>query len=87
MTEAGVPVVIGLLARVNPLVLTTMGASAVAHGATALYDVSLATGRREIHPVEQDIRQAHGTDKGDKGDKGGGGGGEVPPDQRSEHPG
>lgn len=31
MTEAGVPVVVGLLARVKPLVLTTMGASAVAH--------------------------------------------------------
>ncbi|MGC9538352.1 diguanylate cyclase [Streptomyces sp. UG1] len=55
MTEAGVPVVMGLLARVNPLVLTTMGASAVAHGATALYDVSLATGEREIRPVEQHI--------------------------------
>ncbi|MFE0251352.1 diguanylate cyclase [Streptomyces sp. NPDC059010] len=55
MTEAGVPVVIGLLARVNPLVLTTMGAAAVAHGATALYDVSLATGEREIRPVEQHI--------------------------------
>ncbi|MFJ8634836.1 diguanylate cyclase [Streptomyces sp. NPDC093568] len=55
MTEAGVPVVMGLLARVNPLVLTTMGAAAVAHGATALYDVSLATGEREIKPIEQHI--------------------------------
>lgn len=55
MTEAGVPVVMGLVARVNPLVLTTMGASAVAHGATALYDVSLATGEREIRPLEQHI--------------------------------
>ncbi|MBT2675251.1 diguanylate cyclase [Streptomyces sp. ISL-14] len=55
MTEAGVPVVMGLLARVNPLVLSTMGASAVAHGATALYDVSLATGRREVRPIEQHI--------------------------------
>ncbi|MGI5406247.1 hypothetical protein ACQEV9_05590 [Streptomyces chartreusis] len=35
MTETGVPVVVGLLARVNPLVLTTMGAAAIAHGATA----------------------------------------------------
>ncbi|MER7838185.1 diguanylate cyclase [Streptomyces sp. NPDC096040] len=55
MTEVGVPVLMGLLARVNPLVLTTMGAAAVAHGATALYDVSLATGEREIRPVEQHI--------------------------------
>jgi hypothetical protein len=55
MTEAGVPVVVGLLARVNPLVLTTMGAAAVAHGATAVYDVWLATGEREIRPIEQHI--------------------------------
>ncbi|WP_330280960.1 diguanylate cyclase [Streptomyces sp. NBC_00588] len=55
MTEAGVPVVVGLLARVNPLVLTTMGAAAVAHGATAVYDVWLASGEREIRPIEQHI--------------------------------
>ncbi|MEU9247022.1 diguanylate cyclase [Streptomyces sp. NPDC048385] len=55
MTETGVPVVMGLLARVNPLVLTTMGAAAVAHGATALYDVTVATGEREVRPVEQHI--------------------------------
>ncbi|WP_235457449.1 hypothetical protein [Streptomyces olivochromogenes] len=40
-TEVGIPVVMGLLARVNPLVLTVMGGAAVAHGATAVYDVSL----------------------------------------------
>ncbi|MFJ8106065.1 diguanylate cyclase [Streptomyces sp. NPDC096132] len=55
MTEAGVPVVMGLLARVNPLVLTTMGAAAAAHGATAVYDVSLAVGEREVRPIEQHI--------------------------------
>lgn len=55
MTETGVPVVMGLLARVNPLVLTTMGAAAIAHGATAVYDVSLATGEREVRPIEQHI--------------------------------
>ncbi|KAB1148684.1 diguanylate cyclase [Streptomyces luteolifulvus] len=55
MTEAGVPVVMGLLARVNPLVLTAMGGAAVAHGATAVYDVWLASGEREIRPVEQHI--------------------------------
>ncbi|MXM62770.1 diguanylate cyclase [Streptomyces sp. HUCO-GS316] len=55
MTEAGVPVVMGLLARVNPLVLTAMGGAAVAHGATAVYDVWLATGEREIRPIEQHI--------------------------------
>ncbi|MET7762909.1 diguanylate cyclase [Streptomyces sp. NPDC005393] len=55
MTEAGVPVAMGLLARVNPLVLSVMGGAAVVHGATALWDVSLATGEREVRPVEQHI--------------------------------
>ncbi|MEU4348058.1 diguanylate cyclase [Streptomyces sp. NPDC023838] len=55
MTEAGVPVAVGLLAKINPLVLSVMGGAAVAHGATALYDVSFATGRREVRPVEQHI--------------------------------
>lgn len=44
-----------LLARVNPLVLTTMGAAAIAHGATAVYDVSLTTGEREVWPIERHI--------------------------------
>ncbi|MGW5103100.1 diguanylate cyclase [Streptomyces sp. NPDC004100] len=55
MAEAGVPVVLGMVARVNPLVLTVMGGAAVVHGATAVYDVSLATGEREIRPIEQHI--------------------------------
>ncbi|WP_234357337.1 diguanylate cyclase [Streptomyces sp. NBRC 110028] len=55
MTEAGVPVAMALLARVNPLVLSVMGGAAAAHGATALWDVSLATGEREVRPVEQHI--------------------------------
>jgi hypothetical protein len=55
MTEAGVPVALGLLAKVNPLVLSVMGGAAVAHGGTALWDVSLATEEREVRPVEQHI--------------------------------
>ncbi|MFE2104062.1 diguanylate cyclase [Streptomyces sp. PTD9-10] len=55
MTEAGIPVVMGLLARVNPLVLTVMGGAALAHGATAVYDVSLAVGEREVRPIEQHV--------------------------------
>ncbi|MEV6552156.1 diguanylate cyclase [Streptomyces sp. NPDC051597] len=55
MTEAGVPVTIGLLAKINPLVLSTMGGAALVHGATALYDVSLATKEREVRPIEQHI--------------------------------
>ncbi|MFF7727073.1 diguanylate cyclase [Streptomyces sp. NPDC008001] len=55
MTEAGIPVAMGLLAKINPLVLSVMGGAAVAHGATALYDVSLATAEREVRPLEQHI--------------------------------
>ncbi|WP_028805430.1 hypothetical protein [Streptomyces sp. 142MFCol3.1] len=55
MTEAGVPVVAGLIAKVNPLVLSLMGGAAVVHGATALWDVSLATDKREVRPVEQHL--------------------------------
>ncbi|MFD8810885.1 diguanylate cyclase [Streptomyces sp. NPDC059627] len=55
MTEAGIPVVMGLLARVNPLVLSVMGGAALAHGATAVYDVSLAVDEREVRPIEQHI--------------------------------
>ncbi|MEU9014609.1 diguanylate cyclase [Streptomyces sp. NPDC048479] len=55
MTEAGVPVAMGLLAKVNPLVLTVMGGAALAHGATALYDVRLASEEREVRPLEQHI--------------------------------
>ncbi|GAA2626998.1 diguanylate cyclase [Streptomyces vastus] len=55
MTEAGVPVAMGLLARINPLVLSVMGGAAAAHSATALYDVTLATEKREVRPVEQHI--------------------------------
>ncbi|MFJ9037015.1 diguanylate cyclase [Streptomyces sp. NPDC102406] len=55
MTEAGVPVVAGLTAKINPLVLSLMGGAALTHGATALWDVSLATDKREVRPVEQHI--------------------------------
>ncbi|MCW7940566.1 diguanylate cyclase [Streptomyces hygroscopicus] len=55
MTEAGIPVAMGMLARINPLVLSVMGGAAVAHGATALYDVSLAVQERQVKPIEQHI--------------------------------
>ncbi|MET8810452.1 diguanylate cyclase [Streptomyces sp. NPDC004549] len=53
VAEAGVPLVLGLLARVNPLVLTVMGGAAAAQGATAVHDASQATGARETPPVER----------------------------------
>ncbi|MFF4537049.1 diguanylate cyclase [Streptomyces aureus] len=55
MTEAGIPVVAGLTAKINPLVLSLMGSAALTHGATALWDVSLATHKRAVRPVEQHI--------------------------------
>ncbi|WP_030660726.1 hypothetical protein [Streptomyces rimosus] len=55
MAEAGVPVLAGLVAKVNPLVLTMMGGAAAAHSATAIWDVTVATEDREVRPVEQHI--------------------------------
>lgn len=55
MAEAGVPVAMGLLAKVNPLVLSVMGGAALAHGATAVWDVHLAGKKREVRPLEQHI--------------------------------
>jgi hypothetical protein len=40
---------------VNPLLLSVMGGTAAAHSATALYDVALATEKREVRPIEQHI--------------------------------
>lgn len=55
MAEAGVPVMLGLFARINPLVLSTMYGAAAIHAATALWDVHVATEDREVRPVEQHI--------------------------------
>lgn len=55
MAEAAVPITLGLTARVNPLVLTVMGGAAAAHSATALWDVRLAVGEREVRPIEQHV--------------------------------
>lgn len=55
MTEVGIPVTLGLLARINPRVLSVMGGAAIAHGATALYDVHLAVQDRQVKPIEQHL--------------------------------
>lgn len=55
MAEAGIPVMLGLFARINPLVLGTMYVAAGIHAATALWDVQVATEDREVHPMEQHI--------------------------------
>lgn len=53
MTEAGIPVAMGLLARAARPV--RHGGAALVHGATALWDVSMATDEREVRPVEQHL--------------------------------
>lgn len=56
MAEVGVPITLVLLCEVNPLVLSTIAASIVAHEATALWDVSTAEGSgREVTPFEQHV--------------------------------
>ena len=55
MAEAGIPVMLGLFARINPLVLGTMYVAAGIHAATALWDVQVATEDREVHLMEQHI--------------------------------
>ncbi|WP_346766424.1 diguanylate cyclase, partial [Streptomyces sp. CB01881] len=54
MAEAGAPVVLGLTSGINPVPATVAGADLV-HGATAVWDVSPATGEREITPIEQHV--------------------------------
>ncbi|MEU9016755.1 diguanylate cyclase [Actinomadura sp. NPDC048394] len=55
MTEAGVPVALGLFCEVNPGVLATCAGALAVHGATAYWDVSYAEERRRVTPLEQHI--------------------------------
>lgn len=56
MAEVGLPLTMVLLCEVNPLVLSTIAASIVAHEATALWDVSTAEDSgREVTPFEQHV--------------------------------
>jgi hypothetical protein len=56
MAEIGVPVTLGLLCEVNPLLLSLAVLSACVHEATAVWDVRAAVdGGREVRPVEQHI--------------------------------
>ncbi|WP_018547325.1 hypothetical protein [Streptomyces sp. LaPpAH-108] len=51
VAEAGVPLVLGLVARINPLVLTVMTGAAALHCATAAYDAS--PDDRAVRPTER----------------------------------
>jgi hypothetical protein len=55
MTEAGIPVVMGLLFEINTGVLLMMLLAFFAHWATAFWDVAYASDRREVKPNEQHI--------------------------------
>src|SRR5690349_17776061 len=55
LTEAGVPVVLGLLFDINALIMAVMLGAVVLHEATALWDVTYAHTRRYIGPLEQHV--------------------------------
>lgn len=53
MTEAGVPLMLGLFCEVNAGVLAVCAGSLGVHTATAFWDVAYAEDRRRVTPVEQ----------------------------------
>jgi hypothetical protein len=55
MTEAGIPVTLGLFCEVNPGVLAVCTGALGAHWLTAYWDVSYAEERRRVSPAEQHI--------------------------------
>ncbi|MGW7817842.1 diguanylate cyclase [Streptomyces puniciscabiei] len=56
MAEVGVPIVLTLRYRINPLLLSVQLGAAAVHEATALWDVRTAVDSdREVKPVEQHI--------------------------------
>jgi hypothetical protein len=56
MTEVGVPLTLGLLCEINPLILSTILVALAAHEATALWDVSTAEhSGRQVTTFEQHV--------------------------------
>lgn len=55
MSEAGIPMMLGLLLEINAGVILLMIAAFFAHAATAIWDVSFAVERRKVTPAEQHI--------------------------------
>jgi hypothetical protein len=53
--EAGTPLVLGLFFQINAGVLLAALGAAIAHEATALWDVSYTETRRRVDPIEQHI--------------------------------
>jgi hypothetical protein len=56
ISEVGAPLLMALLLEINPPMLALMGGAALAHEATAVWDVRMANhSTREVRPVEQNI--------------------------------
>ena len=55
MTEAGIPIVLGLVLQINAGVILLMIASFFAHAGTAIWDVAYAVERRKVTPNEQHV--------------------------------
>lgn len=53
--EAAVPVLLGLLLEINPLLLSAMIAAFFLHEATAMWDVDYAVTQRDVSPLEQHV--------------------------------
>jgi hypothetical protein len=55
MTQAGLPMLLGLFLEVNAGVLRLTYATLATHELTAIWDVAYADGRREVTPTEQHV--------------------------------
>src|SRR4051794_40500348 len=55
LAEGGIAVLMGLFLEINALVLTIMVMAFIAHEATSYWDVSYATARRKVSPIEQRV--------------------------------
>ena len=53
--EVGVPLLAAIFLEINALILVLMIVAFLLHEATALWDVSYTTGKREITPIEQHV--------------------------------
>jgi hypothetical protein len=53
--EMAVPTLAAIFLEINALVIATMIVCFVAHEATAYWDVSYASGTREVIPIEQQV--------------------------------
>lgn len=55
MTEAGIPMLLGLFLEINAGVILLMIVAFLAHAATAIWDVAYAVERRKVTPSEQHV--------------------------------